>query len=59
MSNVIGITAKRSQKLIETGLELFSDGDVESAVDCFKKSIELNPNNSYAKEMVEKMSKSQ
>ena len=41
MSNVIGITAKRSQKLIETGLELFSDGDVESAVDCFKKSIEL------------------
>lgn len=41
MSNVIGITAKRSQKLIETGLELFSDGDVESAVDCFKKSIDL------------------
>lgn len=30
-------------------------GEVHIATGFFKKSIELNPNNNYAKEMVEKM----
>ena len=34
-------------------------GETHIATGFFKKSIELNPNNSYAKEMVEKMAKSQ
>lgn len=34
-------------------------GETHIATGFFKKSIELNPNNSYAKEMVEKMTKSQ
>jgi len=34
-------------------------GEPHIATGFFKKSIEINPNNSYAKEMVEKMSKSQ
>ena len=34
-------------------------GETHIATGFYKKSIELNPNNSYAKEMVEKMSKSQ
>jgi tetratricopeptide (TPR) repeat protein len=33
-------------------------GEAHIATGFFKKSIELNPNNSYAKEMVEKMAKS-
>lgn len=41
MDNVIGITVRRSKKLIETGLEVFSDGDVAEAIKCFQKSIEL------------------
>ena len=32
-------------------------GEEHIATGYFKKSIELNPNNSYAKEMVEKMAK--
>ncbi|MBI3541746.1 MAG: tetratricopeptide repeat protein [Deltaproteobacteria bacterium] len=39
--NVIGITGMRSKKLIDTGLELFSEGDVEEAIKCFKKSLDL------------------
>ena len=34
-------------------------GEAHIATGFFKKSIELNPNNSCAKEMVEKMTKSQ
>lgn len=41
MQNVIGITKKRAQKLIEQGLEYFSNGEIVPATKCFEKSIEL------------------
>lgn len=42
-TNVIGFSAKRTRKLIDTGLEHFSNGEVQEAIVCFKKSIELEP----------------
>lgn len=42
-TNVIGLTSKRSSKLIDTGLKYFSNGEVAEAIKCFKKSVELEP----------------
>lgn len=40
-TNVIGIGAKRAQKLIEDGLDHFSNGELNEAIECFQKSIEV------------------
>lgn len=40
-TNVIQITSKRALKLIENGLEHFSNGKINEAVSCFKDSIDL------------------
>ena len=42
MEKVIGITKKRAQKLIEQGLEYFSNGELDNAIGCFEKSIEMD-----------------
>lgn len=39
MSNVFDLRTKRAHKLIEDGLKLFSNGDLNSATHCFENSI--------------------
>lgn len=41
MENVIGLSQKRANKLIEKGLEYFSDGNLTEAISCFEESIEI------------------
>lgn len=41
MENVIGFSRKRAQKLIEDGLAHFSNGELNEAIQCIEKSIEL------------------
>jgi len=41
MNEVIDLRHKRAQKLIEQGLEHFSKGEIDPAIQCFKNSIEL------------------
>lgn len=43
MENVIGLTSKRAKKLIEQGLDYFSNGEIAPATRCFEKSIEVEP----------------
>lgn len=41
MENVVDMSTKRAHKLIDEGMDLFSNGKVHDAITCFKKSLEL------------------
>jgi tetratricopeptide (TPR) repeat protein len=39
--NVFELGSKRARKLIDDGLKHFSGGELEPAIECFKKSVEM------------------
>lgn len=41
MENVVDMSTKRAHKLIDEGMDFFSNGKVHDAITCFKKSLEL------------------